>query len=103
ELACRSAGLRVVASGTAFGDQFLWCECRLAEPHSSSPPTSEQVDAVVAMARSFGRKAQERIRQAPLDVAAWAEKGPVVLWGAGSKGATYLNLVSDAADIAGVI
>ncbi len=37
------------------------------------------------------------------DLAGFAAEGPVVLWGAGSKGMTYLNVVSDVAPIVGVV
>ena len=59
--------------------------------------------AAVDRALAFGEAARARIAAARAELAEAAALGPVVLWGAGSKGATYLNLVSDAAPVAGVV
>lgn len=103
ELACRRAGLAVTAAGAEFGDQFLWCEAEatVAEPDARPDPAS--LDAAVAAARRFGVEAATRIEQARAELAEFVERGPVALWGAGSKGMTYLNLVADVADVSAVV
>ena len=55
--------------------------------------------------RGFFRSSSELVfvRGSSVAVVDLAERGPVVLWGAGSKGMTYLNLVADVAPIAGVV
>lgn len=104
ELACRRAGLEVSQIGTTFGDQFLWCE---ATPGAGGPPPQHDAGAAVAeavdAARRFGRVASERIESASADLGRRAADGPVALWGAGSKGLTYLNLMSDVAPISAVV
>ncbi len=57
----------------------------------------------MSTAIEFGHTARARLDEARDELVAYAETGPVVLWGAGSKGATYLNLVGDAAPVAGVV
>lgn len=129
DLACRLAGLEPVSGGAAFGDQFLWNEARPApaDPGAAAPaptgveasaaaapgsspvapgavtPDPAVVEAAIDAARSFGEAAQRAIESARQSLVDRAARGPVVLWGAGSKGATYLNLVADAAPVAGVI
>lgn len=103
ELAHRRAGLDVVASGADFGDQFLWCEAVPAADGPEAHPDAEKVADAVAAARAFGVAATARIEQARDELVGFAAKGPVVLWGAGSKGMTYLNLVADVAPVAAVV
>jgi SAM-dependent methyltransferase len=103
ELACRRAGLEVSAIGAAFGDQFLWCEASPTEAGSPPQPDEAAVAVAVDAARQFGLAATVRIEQARADLERCAADGPVALWGAGSKGMTYLNLMSAVAPIAAVV
>lgn len=103
ELACRRAGLRVIETGAAFGDQFLWCEALAVDPDPEARADPSAVEAAVSAAHSFGTAASQRIDEARDDLVRWSADGPVALWGAGSKGMTYLNLVSDVAPVAGVV
>lgn len=102
-LAHRRAGLAIDRIGAAFGDQFLWCESRPVDPEPDATADPDQVAAAVADARRFGDQARARIAEARDELARWADEGPVALWGAGSKGMTYLNLVADVAPVAGVV
>lgn len=92
----RLAGLAVSDLGTAFGDQFLWAEARPDDQDGTvtDAAVAEPVAETVERAVRFGRDAVERIEQARLELTAMAGAGPVVLWGAGSKGMTWLNLVA---------
>jgi SAM-dependent methyltransferase len=101
-VACERAGLRTERLGTSFGEQFLWSE---SIPVAESTGSSDDVpiDAAVSAAIEFGLAARERLESARDELAQYVAAGPVVLWGAGSKGATYLNLVGDTAAIAGVV
>lgn len=105
DLSCRRADLTVNEMGTSFGDQFLWCT---ASP--SGDPAAEQaapdergVAAVVERARAFGIESRGRIEAARRAFAVWRDRGPVALWGAGSKGVTYLNLVDGTGELACVV
>ncbi len=101
-VACSRAGLSIRVLDTAFGGQFLWCEAVQgdADDHRVS---DQDVAVAVADARRFGRRAVDRIATARRELEALAAVGPVVLWGAGSKGITYLNLVADVAPVAAVV
>lgn len=101
-VACERASLRIDQLGTSFGEQFLWCESRPAT-ESTDTQRHAPIDDAVSAAIEFGRAARARLDEAREELAAYVATGPVVLWGAGSKGATYLNLVGDAAPVAGVV
>lgn len=103
ELACNRAGLDLKATGAEFGDQFLWCEATAGTMQPDAMPDAEAVSTAVDTARAFGAAATARVAEARDDLAQWADDGPVALWGAGSKGMTYLNLVADVAPVAGVV
>lgn len=103
ELACRRAGLRVTTTGASFGDQFLWCEAVPGDADADATADPALVEAAVTGARAFGIAAIERIEQAREELRRDAVRGPVALWGAGSKGMTYLNLVADVAEVVAVV
>lgn len=101
-VACLRAGLSIRVLDTAFGGQFLWCEA-VPGDGDGSDVSDHEIAAAVSDARRFGVQAVDRIALARQELEAFAEAGPVVLWGAGSKGITYLNLVADVAPVAGVV
>lgn len=103
DVACRRAGLRTTASGSSFGGQFLWSEASPGHLEPEAVPAPGDVDAAVAAARRFGVASERRIDIARTELAGHAARGPVVLWGAGSKGVTYLNLMSEVAAVEAVI
>jgi hypothetical protein len=90
-----AVGLEVIELGTSFGDQFLWVDSSRREP-ADRPIDRAAVDAIVAAAHAFGRRSQRLLDTAAGIVADRSEAGPVVLWGAGSKGVTFLNMVEGA-------
>lgn len=86
-------GLAVVDSRTEFGDQYLSVDVRRAP--AAEVRSEDPVDPVLAAAEGFAKQAtQERSR--------WAERladlensgKDVVVWGAGSKGVTFVNLIN---------
>lgn len=103
DLAHRRAGLDITTMDAAFGDQFLWCESLPGDGDATAQPDADKVADAVAAARSFGTAATARVAEARSELAEFVAKGPVALWGAGSKGMTYLNLVADVAPVAGVV
>lgn len=87
------AGYHVRTSGRAFGDQFLWAEAvpsggpgGVIEPPSGLP-------ALEARASHFGERSRQAIDGWTRRLRTLAEAGPVVVWGAGSKGITFALLV----------
>ena len=103
DLAQRRSGLDVTKMDADFGNQFLWCEAVPGAGDASAQPDADRVVDAVTAARAFGIEASARVAEARNELAEFASKGPVALWGAGSKGMTYLNLVADVAPVAGVV
>ena len=91
--ALQAAGFEVLRLAPAFGDQFLCAEVRLLAGAATPPQVSAASQEAAAMTAAAGRfKALLRHWQA------WAATLPqdpesTVLWGAGSKGVTFVNLL----------
>ena len=88
----RRAGFRVLDSGLSFGGQYLWAE---AVPGQEGAPPPD-VGGLLERARAFEPAALDRIERGGRAIAAERQ---TVVWGAGSKGVTFLNLVPDAASV----
>jgi hypothetical protein len=74
-----------------FGGQYLWLEARVA---SHARAVSADHDGSVAeLARQFARAEQALLQEWKQKVLALLERGPVAIWGAGAKGATFANLI----------
>ncbi|MEM7273456.1 MAG: methyltransferase domain-containing protein [Actinomycetota bacterium] len=101
-LAAARAGLTAERTLTAFDDQFLSLE---SAPTASSDelPDRAVVGELVERAVAFGELARKRIEGARTELDAYAARGPVALWGAGSKGMTYLNLVASDGGIDAIV
>lgn len=101
-LAMTSAGLDPTAGGTSFGDQYLWSRSRPGAVEPEPPSETERSDALGAT-RTFARRSGEILDDAASRIDQAHRSGPVVLWGAGSKGVMFLNLVEGAASIEAVV
>ena len=97
-LACAiaSAGGAVLESGCAFDRQFLWVDAGLKPPHSNSR-TDTLAEADI---RGFAGSFSDMIGHwgARLDHLISAGRR-IVMWGAGSKGISFLNLVGAGAPV----
>lgn len=96
-----TAGLGFLDSGTAFGNQFLWADAAL-EPEAAAAalvPDPDEVEGIVARALNFGDRAEALLEHAAERIGELSADGPIVLWGAGSKGVTFLTMVENAAEI----
>ena len=95
-----SRGFRVMQTGTSFADQFLWVHARLdseQEPPRASPPGRDA-------ARRTGHGYEELIGRWRERLAKLKDEGrAVAVWGAGSKGVTFVNLVDSAGAIDAVV
>lgn len=96
------SGLSVHSTGADFGDQFLWA---ISKPGNtqSVPVIDDSTKSAIARAVKFGEKAREQIEAAKVELQQYQNQGPVVLWGAGSKGMTYLNLIATNQQISAVV
>lgn len=79
------AGFAVEAVAETFGGQFLTLEAHPAEP-SPCP-----VDAPVALAKRFAQAHRDILAGWRTRLQEWS--GPTMIWGSGSKGVSFLNLV----------
>ena len=103
ETAARRAGLQVDTIGTSYDDQFLWCEATPGPRDVHWLPDADEVTAGIECARDFGASVTERINDSRALVQRRSSDGPVALWGAGSKGMTFLNLLGGDAQVAAVV
>jgi SAM-dependent methyltransferase len=85
------AGFTVCCSESAFGDQYLWLEARANAQASLNGPPQRPPDVLYS---SFSARFAERVawwRQRIDEVR--SGRRHVVIWGAGSKGVMFLNLL----------
>ncbi|MBZ9677686.1 class I SAM-dependent methyltransferase [Mesorhizobium sp. ES1-1] len=99
-VAMQTAGFEVLDQGSSYGDQYLFIEARpVQSPMAVGLSTSATVDELV---RRFDRTYRDKV--------AWwrrylSKRDPAqtVVWGAGSKGITFVNVVPEAARIAALV
>jgi hypothetical protein len=98
-----AAGFRVLATGTAFGDQFLYIEAAPG-PTLAIHAVTEQNTALAQLATRFrGNFRRSVAGWSSLLRRASAQHRNIALWGAGSKSVTFLNVVPKADSIAVVV
>jgi hypothetical protein len=102
------AGFEVIDTGTAYSGQFLFLEARpvpsnRALAHSDLVAPNGDSDLKV-LAGAFAARFQESVSAWSKHIlAASQEKKRIALWGAGSKGVTFLNVVPHASEIDPVV
>ncbi len=101
-LAAQMAGLSAKRVATAYDGQFLSVES-LPAAASGELPERSVVEPLVDQAVDFGEQARKRIGAAKVELDRYVSAGPVALWGAGSKGMTYLNLVAPGGEVSAVV
>jgi SAM-dependent methyltransferase len=86
------AGFAVAETAETYGGQFLCLHAATGTSAAPSTGTEGRVGEVVDLARQFGRHHRERTSDWNSRLEAWiAEDRRVAIWGAGSKGVTFLN------------
>ena len=100
------AGFDVVASDESFGGQFIWVEARPGSGHSKVTLAEQQTpEHIRQYVDAFADQYQANVqawRERLVNMA--RERRRAVVWGAGSKGVTFLNVLNDhAADIRHVV
>ncbi len=92
---------RVVDLGTAFSDQYLWLEALPNGARSGvSSGTPATPSSVADLVPGFVEESSQRIDWWATELEHRRSRGErVALWGIGSKGVTFLNLVDGAEDI----
>ncbi|ABW15894.1 Methyltransferase type 12 [Parafrankia sp. EAN1pec] len=111
-----AAGFAVTDTGTSYGDQFLWIEARTASPvvpharigSTADKDSSGDTTRFVAQARAFGDMYRGMVQRAATEIGG-SSAGPardapcVLLWGAGSKGVTLLNVLDPGPAVRAVV
>lgn len=97
------AGLSVTRLGTPFGGQYLAVEASTAAAPSAAIDPGPDPTALAGMAAAFRDHAAALRAGWSERLADLAGRGPVALWGAGSKGVSFLATVEGAGDIAAVV
>jgi SAM-dependent methyltransferase len=102
------SGFEPLEAGTSFGDQYLWVEARATGTSAAAirlpEPPADEVAATLGIADGFAELHRKTI-------ASWADqlaeahrtRQHVALWGAGTKGVTFLNVVPGASAIHAVV
>jgi len=100
----RKHGFRVLAVNEVFGGQFLTIEAVPDDGASSPPDETAELGALTADARAFAEhyRAKRDEWQSRLRKLAAAGKHGVV-WGAGSKGVTFLNAMKAGDEIVAIV
>ena len=97
----RACGFDVRSVGTSFGDQYLWIEAAPSSLAMSAPQVNaEALSELTELADGFRASFDALLANASgvLD----ETSGSVALWGAGSKGVTFLNVADSERRIASV-
>jgi hypothetical protein len=92
-VAAESAGFRVTTLAPAFGDQFLTLEAVVSTAPVSAPVAPDAIEALLAAAAEVSDRQPaivDRWRRTLRD----RDPARVVLWGAGAKGVTFLNVAA---------
>lgn len=92
QLAAR-ARLRLAQVGRGFGDQYLWADAVPAPARDLPHRDAAAVEGLVARSMRFGERAGALLDRAAEVVDDAVAAGPVVVWGAGSKGVSFLTMV----------
>lgn len=89
----RRCGFEVLRLEEVYGEQFLGIECRLADGVGTQP-TGEPLSGLAAEVEKFGGRAQARMQTWTARLAEWEGAGRrVALWGGGTKGVSFLNML----------
>lgn len=101
----RQAGFEALDVRQTFGGQYLTMTAEIPlRSHIPSPPVAEQGSAVVTRFSNFGEECERIIsdwRDLVLERVSCGKS--VVVWGAGSKGVMFLNLLNSSRDEIGHI
>ena len=84
------AGFGDANVGPVFGGQYLWAQAQRGTASHIPDSTGHEL---LRLARAFGTDVNARVDAWRSSLNDWHAAGPVALWGAGAKGATFASLV----------
>ncbi len=97
------AGFDLVEVDRTFGDQYLYVEARPGTPRPDAVPDAAAVAKLAELVAGFGEHVRTLVDTWGTRLAGLVAEGPVAVWGAGSKGVTFLNLVAAGRDVSYVV
>lgn len=97
------AGFDVIDVDRCFGDQYLAIEARAGAPRPDASPEGSELAKLTELVAGFGEHVEALQRRWSARLGELVGDGPVAIWGAGSKGVTFLNLVEPGRDVAYVV
>lgn len=100
-----TTGFDVLDLGRAFGGQYLWLEARASHSGGVQVPSGEKRELrnLQALAAGFSRRVERTLDAWRAGFPRLLGEGGVAVWGAGSKGVTFLNLVGPASSASAVV
>ncbi|HEC10648.1 MAG TPA: methyltransferase domain-containing protein [Acidimicrobiales bacterium] len=94
-----AAGFEVIDSGRSFGDQYLWVEAVTGAQNTAAGFPAVDLGRLPTLVEEFGRRHRSTMELWDQRLSAMLAEGEVVVWGAGSKGVSFLNQMSGASEI----
>lgn len=101
--AVRCSGLVPTQIVETFGGQYLSLEADRAPSESTTPSAGEAQSGCVEWATSFSGRFARLLDRWRKELDELTETGPAVVWGAGSKGVTFVNLLQPGERIAALV
>jgi SAM-dependent methyltransferase len=90
------AGFAIRDVGFSYGGQYLWVEAAPGEAQGAVGGAPESVEDLARLAGDFELRFRWLLHDSRALLDELAARGPLAVWGAGSKGVTFLNLVASA-------
>lgn len=84
------SGFRVESVRHIFGGQYLWLEAKVA---AATTPANLAPAGIPELAVAYGMEERQTLLKWCERLSAMARSGKLAVWGAGAKGATFVNLV----------
>ena len=98
--AFEAAGFEVLDTGTSFGEQYLYIEAKPG--FNYSPALSSETGKIESLVRDFDNAYRDKIKRWRHYLAT-RDPGKIVVWGAGAKGVTFVNVVPGADRIGALV
>lgn len=97
------AGFDLVEVDRSFGDQYLHVEARPGRGRPGARPDAAALAKLTELVASFGDHVRRLTTGWEARLRDLVARGPVAVWGAGSKGVTFLNLVAAGREVSYVV
>jgi SAM-dependent methyltransferase len=100
----RRSGFEPLDARLGYDGQYVLLEAALGARRAASALAGEEdLDRLAGAVQAFSERAPRRIEKLRAELDAFAERGPVVAWGAGSKAVGYLTTLGVADEVAAVV